>query len=293
MKNINIGFSDNNCRVLILDESKKIYFQDEFDLGFKITDEVNFKKNKEDTLRIFTEKLNSLQLPESDKNVNVLLDTSLTFLNLFPFDFNEDKGNINSHILWELSNYYPLTYKDFLINYYRLHNNFFSESIDEVLLIAVDRNIIEVIKNLCNGNGFRISNIDIDQIAVEKYLKEKYGTEFELQNVVLIGCKNNRLDYSLYINGKLAYYDFQITGMNNPGSFLIKQIEVLNSVTGYEGIAEIFLYGDEKLFQIRDILSEFYKELPVKLVSTDSEDAEFTSRSIFAPLCGLGLKNYS
>ena len=35
----------------------------------------------------------------------------------FPVEFSDDKSNINSHILWELSHYFPENYKDFIVKY--------------------------------------------------------------------------------------------------------------------------------------------------------------------------------
>lgn len=283
-------------RVLILDDSKNVIFKNETDLGFSINDDSYFKKNKDEAVNIFSDKLNSLSYPEaanSENSVNVLIDTSLTFLNVLPVDFSEDKKSIYAHILWELSNYFPDTYKDYIINYYRLHNNYLSENIDEILLIAVDKNKIEAIKNLCNGNGIRIRNIDIDQLAAEKCLKENYATEFENRNILLIGCKNNRLDYSFFLNGKLKYYDFQITSKTNISSFLLKQTEFFNLMPGNAGIEKVFLYGGDKSVSVRDFFSKAFSKTPVSFIQADAAANSKETQSIFAPLYGLGLKNFS
>lgn len=82
-----------------------------------------------------------------------MIEASQAFLNVLPVDFNEGKANINSHILWELSNYFPENGKDFIVKYYRLNNNYISKNIDEILLIALDKNKIDIIKIFATAAG--------------------------------------------------------------------------------------------------------------------------------------------
>ena len=295
MRSLNIEFSNNLVRVLQLNKSKEIILNEEIELGFNIDDVNYIKKNKKEAVSIFSEKFSELNLNETntEENACVLLNTSQSFLNVIPVDFNEEKNNIDSHILWDLSNYFPDTYKDYIIKYYRLNNNYLNEKIDEVLLIAVDKNRVDVIKNLCNGIGFKIVNIDIDQFAVEKCLKENYSGEFTEQNILLIGFKDSRIDFSLISKGKIRYYDFQNPGKANFKILIEKQIEFLTSVFSEIKIEQAFIYGTEKSINVQNFINEELKIFPATIINPSKINSSEVSQSRYAPLYGLALKNFS
>jgi Tfp pilus assembly PilM family ATPase len=215
----------------------------------------------------------------------VLIDTGQTFLNVFPIDFNEEQNNINSHILWELSNYFPETYKNFNIKYYRLDNNFLNEKTEEVLLIAIDKTKIEFIKNLCNASNVKIKNIEIDQFAVEKCLKENFPDEIKSKNVLIIGCKNSRLDFSLIVNEKLMQYDYENFEGENFKTALVNQINKFNTAPEESKIGKIFLYGEDITFRVKDFLEEQFGNIDTEFINV-SNNADFR----FSPLFGLALK---
>jgi len=290
---ISIEFSENFLRVLKINDSREIIFKDEIGLGFNINDILNFKKSRNEITSLFSEKINETKIFENseDYSVCVLMETSQIFLNVFPVDFHEDKNNINSHILWELSNYYPETYKDFIIKYYRLNNNYLNEYIDEVLLIAIDKNKFDIMQSLCNGNGIKIKNIDIDQFASEKCIKEIYSEEFKSKNILLIGNKNNRLDFSLIANEKIKYYDFSNTNKHNQKSVALQQINYFQNIFIEINFDRIFLYGDESTIELMNFINEEKNNYNVKLLNPVNEGDNSVNNSIYAPLYGLALKN--
>ncbi|MEO6693813.1 MAG: hypothetical protein ABIY50_10405 [Ignavibacteria bacterium] len=300
MDNLTLEFSDDVLRILILDDSGKISFKDETDLGFNMND-YSYFKNRDELVDNFNEKFNGL-LKEPNlvfKEAGVLIDTSQAFLNVFPVDFQEDAGSINSHILWELSNYFPETYKNYNIKYYRLNNQFLTDGIDQILLIAVDKNKIEFIKSLCNGCGIKIKSVDIDQFVVEKCLKVFYPEELKNSTLLLIGCKNSRLDFSLISGGTIKYYDYEIINTLNFTNLLVKQMNFYNSVFEVNRPGKIFLYGDRNAEVVKKFLNEEFPDLLVQYINpVDTKDTKDTKDnnknfSKFSPLFGLALKNLS
>ncbi len=234
MSNLNLEFSGNTLRVLQLNETRDIIIKDERKLSFNILNEQTLKSKSADLISEFAVIIKSVLNDDSnEQRAGVLISTEQTFLNVFPVDFNEDQSSINSHILWELSNYYPETYKDFNIKYYRLNNNYFNENIDEALLIAIDKNAIGFIKVLCNGSNIKIRNVEIDQFAVEKCVKENYPEEIK-NTILIIGCKNNRLDFSVIARGYLKYYDYEIFEGKKFRNLLIRHLNIYNK--GYSKI---------------------------------------------------------
>lgn len=285
MSNLNLEFSGNTLRVLQLNEAREIIIKDERKLSFNILNEQTLKNKSEDLISEFAVIIKSVLNDDSnEQRAGVLISTEQTFLNVFPVDFNEDQSSVNSHILWELSNYYPETYKDFNIKYYRLNNNYFNENIDEALLIAIDKNAIGFIKVLCNGSNIKIRNVEIDQFAVEKCVKENHPEEIK-NTILIIGCKNNRLDFSVIARGYLKYYDYEIFEGKKFKNLLIRHLNIYNM--GYSKIEKIFLYGDENTEHVKKFLDEMMENNKVSFIKYN----EGYSDSRFSALYGLALKN--
>ncbi|MBK8552832.1 MAG: pilus assembly protein PilM [Ignavibacteria bacterium] len=270
-----------------LDQSKEIDLKEEIRLSFNRNDDFHLKKNKDAFVEEFEECMSKISKAEGEgiQKAGILIGTEQTFLNVTPVDFNEDSSSISSHILWELSNYFPETYKNFNIKYYRLNNNYPGENIDDILLIAVNKNKLEFIKNLCSGSGIKILNVEIDHFAVEKCLKEIYPDENKNHTMLVIGCRDGRFDYSLIENELLKYYSYDIFERADFKNLLISQINTFNS--SLFNIEKIFLYGDENTIKTNNFLKEQFQFMPVTIVSPEGNEAD----SKFAPLYGLALKN--
>lgn len=289
MNTIIIGFSGNTVRILQLGETKQIVSKDEITLSFNVNDESCQKKGKSELVNEFIDSVNNILINSEQEllNASIIIETAQTFLSVFPVDFNEDQSNINSHILWELSNYFPETYKDFNVKYFRLNNNYLNENIDEVLLIAIEKIKIDFIRNLCNACNIKIRNMEIDQFAVEKCLREIYPDLLKNKCILIIGCRNSRLDFSLIKNEKLKYYDYENFEGDNYKNSLIKEINLFSSSSGRQKIDKIFLYGDDITFKIKNFITEQFENTECDFITaSDTEDSRFS------PLYGLALKTY-
>ncbi len=285
MNTLSLGFSGNVLRVLQLSDTRQIISEYELTLSFNINEENILKQNQKELARELSDSISGIPGIDGSEplTAGILIETEQTFLSVFPIDFNEEQGNINSHILWELSNYFPDTYKNFNIKYFRLNNNYLNETIDEVLLIAIDKGKIEFLKNLCNSCNIRIKNIEIDQFAVDKCLKENYPDDVKNSNILIIGCKNSRLDFSMIVNGNLTLFDFENFEGENFRTLLVNKINHLSSMN----IDKIFLYGGDVSGQVKNFLSEQYKAAQIEFISFPGNN-DFR----FSPLYGLALKNF-
>ena len=290
-----LGFAGNNLKLLKLNSDKEIVFAGETDLGFNINDLSYIKKNRDEILNIFPEKLNELINFENlqETTAGVVIDSSLTFLNVIPVDFDEDTSSINSSILWELSNYFPDNYKDFNVRYYKLGKNPVSKNIDEILIIAVDKTKINFIINLCNNSGLKIKNVEIDQFAVEKYIKEKYRNEFSNGIIFLSGFKSGRIDFSLLEKGKIKCFDYSRTDKSGYVNAFRKLLNSFKTNSGFHIPEKIFIYGDEILSDLKNILNDEFGESKITVLSPFKDNNVLSEPSSFAPLYGLALKNAS
>ncbi len=295
MESYSLGFSESNLKILKLNSSKEIILKDEIELGFSISDDFYLRKSMDEAAGIFSEKISPFKINDdaSISSVSVLIETSNTFMNVFPVDFSEDKNIVNSHIMWELSNYFPETYKDYSLKYFRLHNNYFNENTDEVLLIAIEKSKIDFLKILCNSIGIRVKSIGIDQFAAEDCVKYLYPEDYTENNILLTGYKNSRMDFSLISNGKIKYYDFIISDQIDIKTSLAKILGFFGKKFCDINIDKIFLYGEDKSGQLKDFLSDEIKDIPVTLMNPFRNGNLNDNQSSFAPLFGLALKNYT
>jgi len=284
LNSLALEFSRDVLRIIELNDSAEVVLKKEINLGFNINEVNLLKKNRKEIYYLFAEALSNV-FPEEDEsplNAGILINTDQTFLSTLPVDFNEDQSNIDSHILWELSNYYPETYKNFNIKYYRLNNNLTGKNIDDILLIAVDKNRIELLNSLCIEAGIKIRNIEISHFAAEKCLPADYKDE--AQNILLIGCRNLRMDFSLIRKGKLKNYDYRIIEDKNFQSSVLSHINFLKS--SFDSVKKVYLYGDDYTRSISKFLNEDFEYMQTALINIDG-----TGDISFCPLYGLALKN--
>jgi hypothetical protein len=306
LNTINLSFSSDKLRLIELNRDKTIVFIDELEYNIKLDEDFSIYSGNDVIISDLSDKITRMLGNTGKKitNAGILIETRQTFLNTIPVDFNEDKSSINSHILWELSNYYPESYKNFNIKYYRLNNSHINDNIDEVLLIAIDKKRIEFIKKVCKESELNVNIIDIDHFATERCIKEIYP-EQNNGNIFLIGCKENRIDFSLLISGKLKYFDFTLLNNKKIANIILTQLKFLHSYFSDINLAEVLIYGDGNAKHVKKYFDESgkFNSHYVNPFQTQKESPEYisfmqkfsgdeSSLSKFAPVYGLALKNY-
>lgn len=282
MNSVTLSISDGLLRILCIDTSGKIFTKEApFDFDYESSASGKMIEDASANLiEIFkmTEELNHRDTISS----GIIIGAEQTFLSTLPVDFDDEKANIDSHILWELSNYFPSTYKNFNIRYFRL-NNFPSGPSDEILLLAIERKKIELLKQLFDASNIRIRNIEVDHFTVEKYLKDVYTVEMSAGRLLIIGCRKGRLDFSLLENGILKMYDYDVLDHMSHERSIINLINTANSMTG--NIDSSYVYGDANYDPICKFIRENFHEI------TLLNDRENSDNHRFAALLGLALKN--
>lgn len=293
MKSLSIAFSGNSVRLLGMDASGSIVACASTELGFDFSSEAYFSEDPS----AYSPQLSSAFadfLANADPQTlkaGALIDTSMAFITVMPVDFGESREAVESHILWELSNYYPDTYKDFSKKYYRLNNLNYGE-IDEAIVIAIDKKKIKFISNLCLLSGIKLRNVEIGHFAVEKLLSELYGRNLRAGNVIVTSCTNRRIDSSLLSDSGLRYFEFDLVQNESPVKTLVRQlIHIREKFPLYE-IPEVFVYGDSASRAIANDAGKYaggLKLTHLNVLSSQKNPAD--DSSIFAPLAGLALKN--
>jgi Tfp pilus assembly PilM family ATPase len=292
-----IGLFEQSIRFLEISRENKISFaqikSDNFDLSNL------FKQNKlaESEISNIADVINRV-LEESRTTSNtsrLLIDTDRCFANVIPLDFSDTKEKINSNILWELSNYFPENYKDFKISYHKLNSELYSESVKETLIIGIKNSIIDTLKKLSRLINIKITSIDIEHFASEKYFRGIRKNLFKEDNILIIGCKRNRFDFSIINDSGCLAYDYFITKDANFQDKLVKMYIKLEEKYRSLQISNIYLYGDDSTTGTYKIINDLSQKARVILSNpfyeigiTDKVPADFVSEGYkFIPLCGL------
>lgn len=306
---LGIGFSSNNIYFTeIINDTgvPKLEHVEAVKVEFDFEDDFSrHKSSQKDLTTISGEIQNYLTRRNTgvDK-VSVSIGTSQAFLVSVPIDYSEGRQSLNSKIYWELSNFFPDNYNEFVINTYRLNNVLPCRNSDDYLIIAVHKHTVEFIKRIFKICNLNISVIDIDHFAAEHSIRKNYETRMEGKNVLLIGLKRGRIDYGFLQNKKYKYYayskyssdvEFNLSLQRRLGSLFSKE-------PVSQGVSAIFLYGDDIREDTVDALRKLNKA-PVEIINpfenikaTDMFLKNDELRKIsykYAASCGVALRTFS
>jgi hypothetical protein len=173
--------------------------------------------------------------------ISFSIDTNNAFLNVIPVDFSETPQNVKSRIIWDLSNYFPDSYKNYRLNYIRLNDNRGLNNISSVLLIAVHNNLNSLFQKIFSEAGLKIKVFDIDQLAV---INAVNGLSPSGKDSILIGCRKNRIDISVTRKNKISAYTYLLyKDVDFERSLRNELVDI--SLDAGAPRADIFVYGDE------------------------------------------------
>lgn len=294
-----IGLYEKSIRFLEIKKENKISFAHQITENFNI--EYLYSKNKlsESLINEASEMINEVlsKSNTAEHTSRLLIDTNYCFANVIPLDITESNDKINSNILWELSNYFPDDYKNYKINYHKLLAGSYSEDIKETLIIAIKNHFIDSIKKLSKQINIKISSIDIEHFASEKYFRTIRKNLFDRETVMIIGCKKNRFDLSVISETGCIGYDYFLLEDSNYQDKLVKFY--LKNEEKYRNfqINNIYLYGEESTSSVYKIVNDIAKKPRLVLSNpfyeigiTENVDSEIVSEGYkFVPLCGLAL----
>ncbi len=235
-------------------------------------------------------------------SVSLSIGTSQAFLITLPVDLSEGRQSINSKVYWELSNYFPDNYNDFIVNTYRMNSVMPSGKTDDFLIIAVLKNTLEFVKRIFKLCSVDLSLVDIDHFSAEHIFRKNYPDEISDENVMLVGLKEGRIDYGLISNGKYSSYSY--SKYKSEPEFNLSLIRKLNSLLGEKlskyNIHKIFLYGD----RVPDETVESLKKIPglyssvlnpfenINAASVFLKDEELRKTSYrYAASCGVAFRS--
>lgn len=292
MSDLYIEYSGNYIRMLQI-ENNVVKFIDQLEFVdsryFYLEPKINHKKINEVTELI----LNNLKRNNLfTDNIKFVLDSRLAYISCIPLDYSDEVENINSSLIWEISNFFPENYKNYKVTYQRIvHKNKELEHLGNTLIIAYHKNIAEITRRISEISSLKISNINFDVFSAGACLNNRSN-----KNYAALGCKKDRLDLSVYLNGKISFF-LPVYVKDNTKDVLQTEVYKILKLSGYEEVQDVFIYGDDVCPQVLNMLEGFHWKYkfrltdPFKDYSVDSsllEDrAEALNSFSFTPLFGL------
>lgn len=305
-KSLGISFSASQiCFTELSSEAGKVKLDNAESVPVDFNFEDAFHKHKSsqiDLSRISGEIQNYMaRRGLSDIDIALTIGTSQAFLITLPIDYSEGKQSLNSKIYWELSNYYPDNYGDFVINTYRLNSILPCKDSDEYLIIAVQKNTLEFVKRIFKICSLNLSLVDIDHFAAEHALRKNYMDNLAGKNVLMVGLRKGRVDYGYICDRKYKFYAY--SKYSSEPEFNLSLVRKINSLLSSaefsEGIDSIYIYGDEvgedtvealrKIEGIKGVIVNPFENIIASDLFLKNETLRKTSY-MFAPSCGVALR---
>ena len=235
------------------------------------------------------------------KSVSAAIGTSQAFIITVPIDKSEGKHSINSKIYWELSNYFPDNYNDFIVNTYRLSTIMPSGDTDDFLIIAVLKSTLEFVKRVFKLCNIELLLVDIDHFAAENIFRKNYPGEIEGNNLLLVGLKSGRIDFGVISDKKYSFYTYSTYHSDTELNLSI--VRKINSLLGEKlsrmKINDIVLYGEDIQSDTLDSLKKIPGIKPVVMNPFENinssalflKDEELRKKSyLYAPSCGVAFR---
>ena len=186
--------------------------------------------------------------------VSIALDTGLLFLNSMPIDQGLTRSEINDHVKWELSQYFPdVDAANFITDVHILTERA-NDPFNEALSVSVRRHDALAIQKAATTAGMALDIVDADHFAADTALRINYPDTYR-KYIALVGVKETRLDISLMRNGSLESYRYLIVQSNQE---IIQGIAALARKT--PGIYSMTVYGP---YLDRDLLTQIRRGSPI------------------------------
>ncbi len=305
---LGISFSSDKIHFTELSEDKgKIILEhvESLDMDFNFEDDLSkYKSNN----KVLTNVSGEIQMYLGKRNrqyskISVTIGTSQAFMLILPFDYSEGKKSLNSKIYWELSNYFPDNYNEYIVNTYRLNTVMPCGNTDEFLIIAVLKNTLEFVKRVFRLSNLNLSIVDIDHFAAEHNMRKNNLKIFEDKNILLVGLKQGRFDFGIISDKKYSFYTYaKYFSEPEYNLTLIRKLNLLmNSRLSKSQIDSIILYGDEIRDDTIEALKKNNSQYKIKILnpfenivsSSEFLKNEELRKSVYkyAPGCGVALRS--
>jgi len=183
----------------------------------------------------------SIRINEKITRISFCLETDFAFLNVIPVDADLPDQDLNEHLLWEISQYFPdESGQGFIVKGYK----FGSGKIQRLLIAGVRKEIVSFLKSIVDRLNLKIQIIDIDHFSAENCLRERISpvrSRYFYSDFMLVGLKRKRIDVSVFKDYEFQRYFYWIVGNESDLRYFVIKLINDNVLAGFE---KFVFYGD-------------------------------------------------
>lgn len=262
MRVLIIGLLGKKISIAEINEKKEIIFLENLVPDFDLNEKIILDRFTDTMIYSYSDLINNTLKGKKFDNhrVGLLINSSIAFLNLIPIDYNESQDTIRSQILWDLSNYFPQNYKEFIINFYKIRKTNITPNIKDTLLIAIHKVKMEFIKSIFEFCNLNIHITDVDHLSAEKCIRKVYSSDFRNYKNLIIGFKKNRIDLSIVDEHSIYYFDYVNTENLNFRERFLKTLGIMYEKNLDLLFEKIFIYGDGNLENIQKLIATVFPD---------------------------------
>lgn len=144
------------------------------------------------------------EIKASPDMISFALPASTVFAGIMPIDAGLSKQDLQTHLQWELAQYFPdAGAKEFIIDSHALPSP--SPVAKESFVAGVHRGTAMYVQKLASELKLKMHLVDIDQFASEKTLVTNYP-EILAHDIVLFGLRGTSIDASVIHEGQMTDY---------------------------------------------------------------------------------------
>jgi len=307
MRTLTIGFFGKHIRFIEINKYKEITFIDEIITDNEISEVLSIKDSDNPVIEEYSMQINEVLKKKTfhAEKVGVVLDSGNSFVYALPVDYDEDEGMAKRNIIWDFSNYFSEDYNNYKIVYYKMSGETPSDTVKNTLVIAFENSRLDLLRKIFYNFNMKIHLADYEHLSAEKCIREIYKNEF-IENFsqlgLIIGVKNDRIDYSIIDLNNIYYYDFYTIKRANYKEPLMSLLAGINEKINTLKIYKVFLYGEDFVLPSRDLINStnFFRHIPVVIANPfialnfganlkDYSGIEHEGYK-FISVCGLSLK---
>ena len=182
--------------------------------------------------------------------VSVTLSAAAALVLNVPIDKEHSPDEIKDSLLWEVQNYYPnIKPSDFNIANYILEHG---SAVNTALVVAINREIINFVKEMFSGLSLKVLQINIDHFAALKVTIAK-AVERNRENYSLIGLRGDYLDIGKITNYALSHYSGAFISLRDDN-----YMDVMKSFLKDKVNEPCYFYGEQFTKYIIDSVVSHY-----------------------------------
>lgn len=266
MINTTINFTNKKIRVLCIDNKNELVYLNEEDSPIDFSEDISVYDGNENLINELSEIILDIfkEGNVSPLSAKIILDVNQFFINSIPVETFEP-DSVKSYIVWDLSNFFPDTYKNYIINYHKVltQENPFSEF--KLLTFAVKSNTVKFINDIINKCNFKTERLDIDLFSSYNVVKVKNSSG----RYLILNCYKNRIDYIICNNNDILCYEYLYFKENNFDIELETNIKLLNINKYFSEVKNIYITGEEYSEYVVNEIKSYYPDLNVNLLNFD------------------------